>query len=83
MSPHGKAQLGRLVRLAVITLASSAFIVNMIKTWEVRYPLLAVLVGMLEVAYREFIPVTPLPSVTSVPAPKDPPVAPPQGGGGG
>jgi len=69
VSPHTKAQIGRLVRLVVTTLASSALIVNTVSAWEVRYPLIGVLVGLLEVAWREFMPVVPLPIVTAIPAP--------------
>jgi len=67
VSAHTKMQLGRLVRLVVATLAGSALVVNTVQAWEVRYPILAVIVAGLEVAWREFMPVAPLPPGSPVP----------------
>lgn len=82
MSPHTKAQLGRLLRLVVTTLAGSALVVNTISAWEVRYPVLSLIVAGLELAWREFMPVAPIPTVTAVQAPPEPP-GPTAGGVGG
>lgn len=75
MSPHTKAQIGRLIRLVVTTLAGSALVVNTVTAWEVRYPLLGIIVAGLEVAWREFAPTVPLSAVA-------PPASEPGGDGG-
>lgn len=77
-SPHTKMQIGRLVRLVVTTLAGSALIVNTVNAWEVRYPLLGVLIGLVEVAWREYMPVAPVPAPPALAPPE-----PPSGGVGG
>lgn len=79
MSPHTRAQIGRLIRIVVTTLAGSALVVNTVAAWEVRYPLLGVIVAGLEVAWRELFPAVPVPTGTA-PAPPPGPTA---GGVGG
>jgi len=82
LSPHAKMQLGRLARLVVATLAGSALVVNTVQAWQVRYPVLGLIVAGLEMAWREFMPVAPVPTATAVPAPTEPP-GPTAGGVGG
>jgi hypothetical protein len=79
LSPHARAQIGRLIRLVVTTLAGSALVVNTIAAWEVRYPLLGIIVAGLEVAWRELFPAVPVPTSTA----PEPPLSPASGGDGG
>jgi hypothetical protein len=69
VSAQQKAQLGRVVRLLVFTLASSAVVVNVVSAWEVRYPLLGVAVGALEAMYRTAVPTVPAVTAVLAPAP--------------
>jgi hypothetical protein len=57
--------VGRIVRLVVFTLASSALFVNTINAWAVRYPLIGVGLALLEVLYRTAVPVETVESLTS------------------
>jgi hypothetical protein len=62
------AQTARVLRLLVFTLGSAAVAVPLVQQAELRYPLLGVLVGAAEAAYRKVRPVV-------VPAPVAKPLA--------
>lgn len=64
-------QTGRIVRLVVFTLASSAAVVPLLSAWEARYPVIGAVIGVLEALYRTAVPTQPAPVVSAVPA--DPP----------
>ena len=61
-------QTGRIARLMLFTLISAAVSVPLVQQWEVRYPLLGGIIGLLEVLYRTAVPTQPAPKVTAVPA---------------
>ena len=63
MNAAAKAQLGRIVRLVLMTLFSSAIVVNLVNAAAVRYPLLGLAVGLLEAFYRSAVPTVPAPPV--------------------
>lgn len=67
LSAHARGQLARLARLVITTAASSAAVVDYVHAAEVRYPLIGILVGLVEVGYRELVPTAPVPFVTSQP----------------
>jgi len=70
-------QTGRIARLMLFTLISAAVSVPLVQQWEVRYPLLGAIIGLLESFYRIAVPTQAAPTVTAVPAPPEPR----QGGG--
>ena len=70
-------QVGRVVRLMLFTLVSAAVSVPLVQQWELRYPLLGGIIGLLESLYRTAVPTQPAPFVTSQPA--RPTEAPPGG----
>lgn len=61
-------QAGRVARLMLFTLISAAVSVPLVQQWEVRYPLLGGIIGLLEGLYRTAVPTQPAPRVTAVPA---------------
>ena len=65
MSGQTVQHVGRVVRLVLFTLASSALFVNTVNTWAVRYPLIGVGLALLEVLYRTAVPVVTAESLTS------------------
>lgn len=71
MSAHLKAQLGRIVRLPVFVILAALLAVPAVQSALLRYPLLAALVGLFEVAYWSLVPTGSAPTVTAVLA--DPP----------
>lgn len=66
-------QTGRIARLMLFTLISSAVAVPLVQQWEARYPLLGGIIGLLESLYRTAVPTQPNPRVAAVPAPPVPP----------
>lgn len=65
MSGQTMQHVGRVVRLVLFTLASSALFVNTVNAWAVRYPLIGVGLAALEVLYRTAVPVETVESLTS------------------
>lgn len=65
MSGQTVQHVGRVVRLVLFTLASSALFVNTVNAWAVRYPLIGVGLALLEVLYRTAVPVETVESLTS------------------
>lgn len=61
-------QTGRVARLMLFTLVSSAVAVPLVQQWEARYPLLGGIIGLLEGLYRVAVPTQSAPFVTAVPA---------------
>lgn len=81
MNAAGKAQIGRVLRLVLFTLFSSAIVVNLVNAWAVRYPMIGLALGLLEATYRTAVPTVPAPSVAAVLAPPaSSPTAPPGSG---
>jgi hypothetical protein len=69
-------QLGRVLRLIGFVLVGALASSPLVHAAELRYPLLGVVVGVLEAAYRTAVPVQPAPTVTAVSAePPKPPGA--------
>ncbi len=64
MSGQAMQHVGRVVRLVLFTLASSALFVNTVNAWAVRYPLIGVGLALLEVLYRTAVPVETVESLT-------------------
>jgi hypothetical protein len=67
-------QVGRIIRLLGFTIASALVAVPLVQQAELRYPLLGVIVGVLEAVYRTAVPTQPAPFATAVLA--DPPTKP-------
>lgn len=65
MSGQTVQHVGRVVRLVLFTLLSSALFVNTVNAWAVRYPLIGVGLALLEVLYRTAVPVETVESLTS------------------
>lgn len=66
MSGQTVQHVGRVVRLTLFTLMSSALFVNTVNAWAVRYPLIGVGLALLEVLYRTAVPVVTVESQTSL-----------------
>jgi hypothetical protein len=63
------AQLGRVLRLAGFVAVGALASSPLVHAAELRYPLLGVIVGVLEALYRTAVPTQSAPTVTAVPAP--------------
>lgn len=72
------AQSGRIARLMLFTLISAAVSVPLVQQWEVRYPVLGAIIGLLEGLYRAAVPTQPVPKATAESVPQVSP-----GGDGG
>jgi len=73
LTPAVRSHLWRVVRLTAFTVATAPAVAALVHTWELRWPLLGVVISALEVAARTVAPTVPAPPPV-VPGSRIPPV---------